>query len=109
MKYTQDLILDLNANTAYTTIGAKQGDSNSRIIRVFITENGESYTIPVNSTAYFRLRKPDGKAVLNEAVIDYTTNSISAVLTSQQYQVVDMPILHCMGHSRKYFLPYLLF
>lgn len=83
MDYTQDITLDLNTNTSYYVVGAKQGDANSRIIRVFITENGNKYVIPPNSTAYFRLRKPDSKVILNEATIDYTTNSVNILLTGQ--------------------------
>jgi len=37
MEYVQELTLELNSNTAYTTVGAKQGDNNSRIIHVHLT------------------------------------------------------------------------
>lgn len=87
MIYSQDITLDLNTNTSYFVVGAKQGDVNSRLIKVNITENGQDYIIPAKSTAYFRLKKPDGKAVLNEASIDYTTNSITIVLTNQALAV----------------------
>lgn len=83
MNYSQDITLDLNTNSCYSVVNAKQGDANSRIIRIFITENGNDYIIPANATAAFRLKKPDGKAILNEAIIDYNTNSISVTLTGQ--------------------------
>ena len=83
MEYTQDIILDLNTINSYYAVGAKQGDSNSRIIRIFITKDGDKYIIPSNCTAQFRLKKPDGKAVLNEAVIDYVNNCINVLLTEQ--------------------------
>lgn len=81
MEYVQELTLELNSNTAYTTVGAKQGDNNSRIIRVHLTQNGEDYTIPSGASAYFRFRKPDGKAIINVATIE--DNTIYIVLTSQ--------------------------
>ena len=87
MEYIQEITLDLNSNTAYTTVGAKQGDANSRKIRVHITENGKSYTIPSNAMAYFRLRKPDGKAVLNTATIERTSNTVLITLTAQALAV----------------------
>lgn len=83
MEYTQEITLDVNSNTAYTVVGAKQGDSSSRIIVVHITKNGVPYIIEPNATAYFRFKKPDGKAILNEAYINYNDNTISVILTSQ--------------------------
>lgn len=87
MIYSQEITLDLNTSTSYFVVGAKQGDSNSRLVKVNITENGKTYIIPNKSTAYFRLKKPDGKAILNEANIDYTTNSITFFLSNQALAV----------------------
>lgn len=81
MQYTQEITLDLNANTAYTTIGAKQGDSGSRVVKVHLTQNGEDYIIEDGVSAYFRFRKPDGKAIVNAATIE--DNAIYIVLTAQ--------------------------
>ena len=84
MEYTQDLILDLNSNAAYTTIGAKQSDNNSRIVKIHIVEDGEDYNLEENGVdaAYFRFRKPDGKAIINPAQIN-DDNTITIVFTSQ--------------------------
>lgn len=84
MEYTQDLILDLNSNAAYTTIGAKQSDNNSRIVKIHVVENGEDYNLAANGVdaAYFRFRKPDGKAIINPAQIN-NDNTITIVFTSQ--------------------------
>ena len=65
MEFLQEITLELNSNTAYTTIGAKQGDSGSRVIKVHITQNGEPWTIPSSVSASYRVRKPDGYAVWN--------------------------------------------
>ena len=85
MEYVQDITLDLNANTAYTTVGAKQGDNDTRQIYVHITENGADYNLNEHgvNTAYFRFRKPDGKAVINSATVHSEENYISFVLTAQ--------------------------
>ena len=55
MEYLQEIILELNSNTAYTTVGAKQGDNNTRKVRAFLTKNGVSYNLRDNNvnTAYF--------------------------------------------------------
>ena len=84
MEYTQELILDLNSNAAYTTVGAKQSDHNSRVVKVHIVENGEEYNLVENGVdaAYFRFRKPDGKAIINPAKIN-EDNTITIVFTSQ--------------------------
>ncbi len=76
MEYTQEITLDVNSNTAYTVVGAKQSDSKSRIIVVHITKDGIPYTIETGATAYFRFKKPDGKSILNEAYIDYNNNTV---------------------------------
>jgi anionic cell wall polymer biosynthesis LytR-Cps2A-Psr (LCP) family protein len=70
VEYIQDLILDVNSNTAYTTIGAKQGDSEARKVRIYLTRGGDSYSLDTeNAVAYFRFRKPDGKVIVNAAQI----------------------------------------
>lgn len=81
MEFIQEISLELNSNTAYTTIGAKQGDSDSRIIKVHLTQNGQDYIIPDGVSAYFRFRKPDGKVVVNAVTIE--NNAIYVGLTAQ--------------------------
>lgn len=83
MVYQQEITLELNSNTAYTTVGAKQGDTYTREILVHITSDGEDWTIPSNATAQYRVRKPDGKAVWNPAQIDFDSNIVVISLTSQ--------------------------
>lgn len=88
MEYTQEITLDLNSNIAYTTVGAKQGDHNTRIVKVHITQNGIDYNLAEQrvSAAYFRFRKPDGKAIINTCTIN-NDNTISLALTSQTLAV----------------------
>ena len=85
MEYIQDIILDVNSNAAYTTIGAKQADNNSRIVKVHVVKDNDDYNLQAEgvTSAYFRFRKPDGKAVINPADIDFEKNIITVVFTSQ--------------------------
>jgi len=89
MEYVQELSLELNSNTAYSTIGAKQGDNNSRVVKIHVTENGVDYNLRDHNVtaAYFRLRKPDGKAVINTGTISDDGETVSIVLTSQALAV----------------------
>lgn len=70
MKYQQEITLELNSNTAYITVGAKQGDSYTREILVHITADGVPWVIPSGTVASYRIRKPDGTAVWNSAHIE---------------------------------------
>lgn len=72
MEYVQEIILDLNTNVAYTTIGAKQSDNGTRVVRVYLTRNGEEYNVIDEGvqSAYYRLHKPDGKAVINSVELN---------------------------------------
>lgn len=83
MEYLQEISLELNSNTAYTTVGAKQGDHLSRVIKIHLTENGEDWKIPLGVTASYRVRKPDGYAIWNEAEIKSEENVILITLTEQ--------------------------
>lgn len=89
MEFLQELSLELNSNSAYSTIGAKQGDNNSRVVVVHVTENGIAYNLREHNVtaAYFRLRKPDGKAIVNTATISEDGETVSIVLTSQALAV----------------------
>ena len=83
MEFLQEITLELNSNTAYTTVGAKQGDSASRVIKIHVMEHGEDWQIPIGVTASYRVRKPDGYAVWNDAIIDNTENVVYITLTEQ--------------------------
>lgn len=89
MEFIQELTLELNSNTAYSTIGAKQGDNNSRVVKIYVTENGIDYNLNEHnvSSVYFRLRKPDGKAVINTATISEDGSYVNIVLTAQALAV----------------------
>lgn len=84
MEFISDITLEVNSNTAYTVVGAKQGDNDTRIITAHLVENGNPYVIENGAIANFRFRKPDGKAIINTAQItDRNTGEIKIGLTSQ--------------------------
>ena len=69
MEFVQELTLDLNANTTYTTIGAKQGDS-ARWLKIHLTKNNINYNLDSSHSFMFRMRKPDGHGVINPAFVE---------------------------------------
>ena len=85
MIYQQEITLELNSNTAYTTVGAKQGDAYTREIAVHITADGIPWTIPNGVVASYRIRKPDGAAVWNEAIIK--DNTVIVTLSEEALSV----------------------
>ena len=64
LEYTSKVVLDINSNSAYTTVNAKSSDQNSRAIDIYIQEDGFEYSFNQNSILQFRLRKPDGTSVI---------------------------------------------
>lgn len=82
MEYIQDLTLDVNSNQAYTVVSAKQGDVDSRGIRVYYTASGEEYLISTNNSVAFRVRKPDGHIAFNDTTIN-SDGSVTAMFTYQ--------------------------
>ena len=88
MEFISDIILEVNSNTAYTVVGAKQGDNDTRIVRAHLVQNGSPYAIESGAKATFRFRKPDGKAVINDAVIENNAQGIVTIgLTTQALAV----------------------
>lgn len=74
MDFAQDVTLDLNANIPYTTIVAKQGDS-ARWLRVFLTKDNIAYPLDASHNFMFRMRKADGKGIINPAIVTEVTTS----------------------------------
>lgn len=73
--YQQNILLDINSNQAYTVINAKQGDQNTRQLNITFTEDGVTRALSSGTELVFRLRKPDGTAVILTEGTD--TNNIS--------------------------------
>lgn len=82
MIYNQDITLDLNTNTSYLVVGAKQGDHIGRTLTATILENGEPFRIPETTKASYRIRKPDGQSGWNNADIYPSEHKVVITLTS---------------------------
>ena len=86
VSYTQEITLDINTNTAYQVVSAKQGDTGSRWVLIHLTKNNIPYSATVGNNAQFRCRKPDGHAVINPAIIN-NDGTITVELTAQTLAV----------------------
>ena len=82
MIYNENITLDLNTNTSYVVVGAKQGDS-GRTITAKIMDNGNLYSIDNNITTVYRIRKPSGAGIWNEATAYPSNSSVVFTLSSQ--------------------------
>lgn len=81
MRVTTDITLDFGKKSNGVTVYAKQGDANSRFIKVIPLYNGQKWNIPEGTQAFFAARKPDGKHIYNEQTVE--DNSILVELTDQ--------------------------
>ena len=87
MTYNQNITLDLNTNTSYVVVGAKQGDYNSRTITATILQNGELCYFGDNTSASYRIRRPDGYANWAEATILPSRSRIQITLSAADLEV----------------------
>lgn len=103
MQYVQPIELDVANRNLYKCIYAKQGDAKSRYIKATILVNGEKVTISSGMTAKFRAEKPDGKAILNPAVVN-GDGTVTFELTKQTLAadgVVDADIVICSANGEE--------
>lgn len=82
MTYTQEITLDLNANSAPPIVYAKQSDTESRQILVHFTQDDAEYLVNKNNSVALRVRKPDGKQIMDYAVIN-DDGTVTVTLTQQ--------------------------
>lgn len=88
MEYTQEITLDLNTRSAPPVIyGAKQGDNNTRIIKINLTQDDTEYQLTGQELVILRARKPDGTDIGNAGQINLEDNSIYITLTEQTLAV----------------------
>ena len=88
MEYTQEITLDLNTRSAPPVIyGAKQGDNNTRIIKINLTQDDTEYQLTGSELIILRARKPDGTDIGNAGQINLEDNSIYITLTEQTLAV----------------------
>ena len=82
MQNYQSITLDVNNCVEYKYINAKQGDIDSRFLKITLTENGEKIVPTSKCTASFRCLKPDGRICVNKSTIN-SDGTITASLTEQ--------------------------
>lgn len=82
MTYTQEITLDLNANSAPPIVYAKQSDTESRQILVHFTQDDAEYLVNKNNSVALRVRKPDGKQIMDYAAIN-NDGTVTVTLTQQ--------------------------
>ena len=82
MIVTEDLTLDFVRLSSKSLVHAKQGDHNTRALRIHLTENGRPYSIPKDASILFRAAKPDGKMVCYPAAVQ-EQNLVCLTLTDQ--------------------------
>lgn len=69
MQLIKEIQLNLDGGDEQVKVHVKQGDINSRLLKITLYEDGELYTIPQDATARFAWTKPDGLCVLGDASI----------------------------------------
>lgn len=81
METIKEITVDLYERTLIPLVTEKQGDRNSRVLRINITEHGSPFLIPSGVQAYINVKKPDGTAIYNICTIE--NNKVVARLTNQ--------------------------
>lgn len=81
-KFVQQIDLDVAGRNLYKYVYAKQGDSGSRFVKATVLADGKVMKIGSGMTAKFRAEKPDGKAILNPAVVN-EDGTVTVELTEQ--------------------------
>lgn len=87
MTYTQRITLDLETQSLYRFVNAKQGDDGSRFLLISLEAQGEPLLIPEDATVQFRCLKPDGYACINPA----TLTEDGSILVELTQQVLAVP------------------
>lgn len=87
VEITQEITLDVDKQETFKFIFAKQGDANSRKVKITLMKNGSKIIAESSSeTAYFRAKKPDNTSVYNKAEIN-DDGTITIALTQQTLAV----------------------
>lgn len=79
--HTTQIDIDLSGERAPVVVYAKQGDVSARQLDIGFIDKGSAYAILDGTTARIWIKKPDGTAVYNEAVV--SGGRVLAELTSQ--------------------------
>lgn len=89
MQIIHDITMDMARRLPVVPIHAVQGDGSTRLLRLTLLQNGESWPLPQNTTAAVAFRKSDGTRGLydtlpnGEKAVTFTGNTVTAVLAPQ--------------------------
>ncbi len=83
---TTELNLDIELEKESQSVHAKQGDSQSRYVKVTLEKDGKPWKPKEGATAVFRALKPDGKSIFNPASIA-KDGTVTVELTEQTLAV----------------------
>lgn len=70
MKETAEITADMSCREAPSTIYAKQGDCDTRFVRVQFRSGGRAFDMSKAESTEIRVLKPDGKITINPGVIE---------------------------------------
>lgn len=70
MKETVEITADMSCREAPSIIYAKQGDYNTRFVRVQFRSGGRAFDLSEAESTEIRVLKPDGKITINPGVIE---------------------------------------
>lgn len=70
MKETAEITADMSCREAPATIYAKQGDYDTRFVRVHFRSGGRAFDMSDASSTEIRVLKPDGKITINRGVLE---------------------------------------
>ena len=69
MTNIQEITVAIDDKPPFEYIISKEGEADSRIIKVGFIENNIEYKIPANTTARIKIYKPDGNKILSDCTI----------------------------------------
>ena len=81
MTNVQEITVAIDDKPPFEYIISKEGEADSRIIKVGFIENNIEYKIPANTTAKIKIYKPDGNKILTDCTI--TDNKVVCTLSEQ--------------------------
>lgn len=81
MTNIQEITVAIDDKPPFEYIISKEGEADSRIIKVGFIENNIEYKIPANTMARIKIYKPDGNKILNDCTI--ADNKVVCTLSEQ--------------------------
>ena len=81
MTNVQEITVAIDDKPPFEYIISKEGEADSRIIKVGFIENNIEYKIPANTTARIKIYKPDGNKILSDCTI--ADNKVVCTLSEQ--------------------------